>query len=275
MAKESATLRNMTSRLRRRLGGLVLPRTCLACGQAIESDAGELCLDCWTELEQAVGGGYCKTCGEDRDSYLLRDGRCTRCLTKRPGLRLDGFARVGRYDGTLKRLILAFKRHFVLDRLLGRMLSDAVAGRFDPAKVDLWVPVPSHWRRRLTVGFQPTALLARAVARRWRGRVEPAIVAKRYVPPFHLRGHMSATARAEEIKGVFAVSSSYRLNGQTVCVIDDVTTTGATLGEAKRALRDAGAGRIMAAVLARASSASLGADRNEATGASVIDAGGA
>jgi predicted amidophosphoribosyltransferase len=247
-----------------RLAELVLPRVCAACGKDLGSAGGEMCRDCWEEVSRGVGGTYCRRCGEDRVSYLLSDGECTKCRLKKGRLRLDGFARVGRYDGALKQLILGFKHRFVLDKLLGGLLSHAVLGRFDPAKVDLWVPVPAHWRRRLTVGFQPTALLARATVSSWGGRVEPLLAAKRFVQPFHLREGMSAADRAAAIKGAFEVVSGRRLDGQTVCVIDDVTTTGATLGEARRALQAAGAGRIMAAVMAKTgnqSAVSRGLDR--------------
>ena len=246
------------------VSGLVLPRVCAACGRTLRGDTGELCHDCWSELSRTVGGAYCSCCGEDRVSYLLRDGRCTRCRLKTNCFRLDGFARVARYGGVLKDLVLSFKRNFVLDRLLGRLLSQAIVGRFDPAEVDLWVPVPAHWRRRLTLGFQPTALLARSVAASLRGRIEPVLHARRYVAPFHLQEGMSIADRRAAIKGAFGLTPGCRLEGRTVCIIDDVTTTGATLAEARRVLQAAGAGRIMAAVLARASrdsADSVGLDR--------------
>ena len=55
------------------------------------------------------------------------------------------------------------------------------------------------------------------------------------------------------IKGAFRAVTRSRLAGKTVCIVDDVTTTGATLAEAKRALREGGARHIMAAVLAKVS----------------------
>jgi predicted amidophosphoribosyltransferase len=240
------------------VSGLVLPRVCAACGAAVDGGGRELCSGCWCELSRTVGGTYCSCCGEDRVSYLLRDGQCTRCRLKKSRLRLDGFARVGRYGGVLKDLVLGFKRRFVLDRLLGRLLSQAILGRFDPAEVDLWVPVPAHWRRRLSLGFQPTALLAKSAAASLGGRIEPALEARRYVPPFHLQEGMSAADRRAAIKGAFVVTSGYKLSGCTVCVVDDVSTTGATLAEARRVLQGAGARRVFAAVLARASRDSAG-----------------
>ncbi len=201
-----------------------------------------------------VGGAFCRTCGDDRVENLLKDGQCTRCRLKQPGLRFHGFARVGRYDAALKSLVLRFKHRVILDRLLGRLLTDAIRGRFDPGEVDIWAPVPSHWRRRMAVGYQPTYLLSRAAVAAWRGRVEPVLVARRYVPPFHLQPGMSSVKRAQAIHGAFCVAKGYRLAGKTICVVDDVTTTGATLAEARRALREGGVKRIYAAVVAKVSS---------------------
>lgn len=229
----------------------MFPPVCAACGTAVLDSTDELCRSCWEELSLVVGHAYCMSCGEDRQDYLLTDGQCTKCRVGDTPSRFDGFARVGRYDGVLRQLILSFKRRFVLDGLLGRLLADAISGRFDPGEVDYWVPVPAHWRRRLTVGFQPTWLLACAAVRRWRGRVEPMLAATRYVAPFHTRERLSAKARADAIRGAFRAGRGWDLTGKAVCLVDDVTTTGATLREARRALRAAGAKKVLAAVLAK------------------------
>ncbi len=231
-----------------------MPRQCATCDCAIEHGPGELCGDCGQALAAVVGGAFCRTCGDDRIESLLKDGQCTRCRLKQGGLRFDGFARVGPYDAALKTLVLQFKHRVILDRLLGGLLADAIRGRFDPSEVDLWVPVPSHWRRRMAVGYQPTYLLSRAATAAWHGRVEPVLVARRYVPPFHLQPGMSSRARSQAIHGAFRVAKGYRLEGKTVCVVDDVTTTGATLAEARRALMDGGVSQLFAAVVAKVSS---------------------
>jgi ComF family protein len=237
-----------------RLAELIVPRVCANCGSAIPCESGELCLRCWDDLQQVIAASYCRTCGDDRAAYLLPEGQCTRCRLRTGGRRWDGFIKVGRYDGVLKSLILRFKHRFILDRLLGELLSHAILSRLDSASVDHWVPIPAHWRRRLLVGFQPTALLARSAVRPLGRRFEPVLAATRYVPPFHLREGMSAADRAEAVKGAFRPAGGCSLEGRTVCLIDDVTTTGATLREARRVVLEAGAQRVFAAVLATAAS---------------------
>lgn len=253
MTRYTALAMSWTARTRAVLTDLVIPRACAACQASTTEQEGELCAACAWDLEAQTGSPYCQTCGEDRGPHLLIDGRCTDCRLAKPKLRFGRFVRVGRYSGTLRRLILRFKHSFVLDRLLGGYLGAAILGRLDPESVDDWVPVPAHWARRLRVGFQPTALLARAAVKAWHGKVVPALRTTRYIPPFHLNPSMAPPQRAEAVHGAFQVVDPARIAGRRVCVIDDVTTTGATLTEAKRALRQAGAASVWAAVLAKTS----------------------
>lgn len=238
---------------------LVVPRSCAACDRSIGDGTDRLCEACALELSRLVGRPWCSTCGDDHGPHLLIDGRCTACRLRRNERAFDRFVRVGPYQGVLRGLILRFKHRYVLDRFLGRLLAAAVTGRFDPGEIDCWVPVPAHWRRRLAVGYQPTALLARAAATECGGRWVSALRMTRYLRPFHQSGPLSASRKRELLHGAFQVARPSAVSGRTVCVVDDVTTTGATLLEARRALRAGGACRVFAAVLARAGSAEDGA----------------
>ena len=98
----------------------------------------------------------------------------------------------------------------------------------------------------------PLDATATSLVRRSRANFRsPALRATRYVPPFHLSGPMPASARAEAIRGAFAVTDPGMIAGRSVCLVDDVTTTGATLCEARRVLRAAGVKRVFAAVVAK------------------------
>ncbi len=243
----------------RRMGGmitdLVIPRVCASCGVSIGLDGHVLCNRCATEMSRLVGGFYCETCGEDKHPHLLIEGCCGDCrLRKRGHLRFDRFIRVGRYAGALRAMILQFKHEIVLEHHLGNMMADAVQSRVDSSEVDLWIPVPSHWYRRFRRRYQPTALLARQTVRRFGGRVAPVLKMTHYVHQFHVNRALTRQARAEAISGAFKVIRGAPVAGRCVCLIDDVTNTGATLAEAKRTLRAAGARRVLAAVLAKTSS---------------------
>lgn len=243
---------SLISRTGKIVADLVLPRVCAACSSQIGLDDERLCEVCARDLLRQTSGAYCLTCGEDRNEYLLHDGRCTQCLLGKSRRRFANFIRAGRYDGPLKSLILRFKHNFTLDRLLGDLLWQAISGRIDPNSIDNWVPIPSHWTRRLRTGYQPTAMLADLVARESGSSVVHALRMTERVAPFHLQPGLSARDRAARIHGKMALGRSVQLAGRHICLVDDVMTTGATVGEAVRVLREAGVARISVAVLARA-----------------------
>lgn len=231
----------------KRVSDLVIPRLCAACGCRMGLSADELCGACWTELSTLVSARHCRGCGSDAGPHLLIDGRCTHCRMKRGAF--DLFVRVGPYAGVLRSLVLRFKREFVLDRLLGRLLRDALTGSLEFSDIDHWVPVPSHWRRRLWRGFQPTSLLTRAAIPKGAGTAESLLAMTRYVPPFHHK--MTSGDRSKAIAGAFRLARGGVVRKSNVIIIDDVSTTGATLREAARVMRAGGASKVFVAVVAR------------------------
>jgi predicted amidophosphoribosyltransferase len=160
---------------------------------------------------------------------------------------------VADYSGTTRTVLLAYKERDGL--VLTRPLSCALALALDAAASAhrslspgplLVVPVPSTraaWRRR---GYDPVLRLARAAQR---GEVVPALRHARVVTD---SVGLSASARWQNLEGAMVVRADVRsrLRGRTVLLVDDVITTGATLAEAGRALRAAGAHVPAAAVIA-------------------------
>ncbi|HPF41126.1 MAG TPA: double zinc ribbon domain-containing protein [Phycisphaerae bacterium] len=235
----------------RTLGALIQPPLCHVCDEPIDRQSDQLCRQCWMEIAELVGGDRCRRCGESRGPHLLIDQQCGACRSSAKGhVRFDGVACVGHYQGPLRSLILSFKRRFVLDDVLGRLLADKLSSAPFVSKIDLWVPVPSHWLRRLRRGYQPSMLLARAALRRLGVAPSAALRLRRWVPEFH-RFHLSKTARRDAIAGAFSVVKAAEIQARSVCLVDDVMTTGATLAEAARSLRRAGAAAVYVAVLAK------------------------
>lgn len=227
---------------------LLFPRTCAACRDVLTERGVGLCEGCAADLALHAAGDYCRQCARDAGPHLLHDGICTECLGH-PRAKLSRIARVGRHRGALRGLVLAFKHERILDALVGDLMAAAWQSEYAAARVDLIVPVPTPWLRRWRRGFQPTELLARRVARAanlpWKSSLR---MARRVRPQTGL----SATAREENIKGAFKSCGRKSIDGRTVCLIDDVCTTGATLREAAATLRDAGAAKVVAAVISRA-----------------------
>ena len=69
-------------------------------------------------------------------------------------------------------------------------------------------------------------------------------------PPRNVARSCSAAARARNVAGAFEVRRKNRLAGRDICLVDDIKTTGATLNECAKVLKQAGASRVFALVLA-------------------------
>lgn len=155
----------------------------------------------------------------------------------------------GAYEGPLRRAVHRWK--YRDERALSAELGDLVAAlvALDLAlgvPVDAVVPVPLHRSRVRERGYDQTALLAERVARRAALPLAPALHRIRHTAPQVALGRIE---RARNVDGAF-VAEAGSLRGLRVALIDDVTTTGATLIAAAKAARSAGARAVRAYVIA-------------------------
>jgi len=154
----------------------------------------------------------------------------------------------GEYAGALRRLIHLLKYRGVrtLAEPFGRWLAHALP--LDE-RVDLVVPVPLHWWRRYWRGYNQAEILAKEIARRtgllYSG---DALRRVRSTPP---QAQMTLSQRRKNVTAAFAVPDAEVVRGKTILLLDDVLTTGATLGACAKALKKAGARRVVALTLAR------------------------
>jgi ComF family protein len=193
------------------------------------------------------------------EAWLPRvDRACPRCALPSPGGGVCGacLARAPPYAAT----IAAHAYAFPVDRLLhalkygGRLaLADWAAGALARAvahgagtRVDAIVALPLAAVRQRERGFNQAHEIARRVAALRAIALLPALERIRAGPP---QAMLAASARAANVKGAFACVCDVR--GLALAVVDDVMTSGATLGEAARALAAAGAARVDAWVVAR------------------------
>ena len=135
----------------------------------------------------------------------------------------------------------------------GTLLADRLGAVLEEqpwlAGVEALCPIPIHLTRLIDRGYNQSRVLADRLARIVKRPVMDLLTRDRATPD---QVGLSASARMENVKGVFSLRFRSPLSGASVCLVDDVMTTGATLAEAARTLRRAGAGKIYAAVLAKA-----------------------
>ena len=115
-----------------------------------------------------------------------------------------------------------------------------------PDDVDAVVPVPLHWRRQWFRGFNQALEIARPVATHLAVPVDVPARRRRATKP---QSGLSATDRASNLRGAFAIRRE--IGFRHVLLIDDVVTTGATIGELARAMLRSGAMKVSAMAVAR------------------------
>jgi len=133
--------------------------------------------------------------------------------------------------------------------LLGRVFAEARGTDLASVAADVVAPVPLHWWRKWTRGYNQSESVARELARVLRLPFDPKLLQR--VRNTTRQVQSSRAERQENMKGAFRVRRGARVLGRTVLLLDDVMTTGSTAAEAAKTLRAAGADRVVLAVLAR------------------------
>lgn len=243
---------NILSSAMRRGGRAVLnfayPPLCAACRTPV-SEPHALCANCWQTIA-FLDGPVCAVCGLPFELDPGADTTCGSCHADPPPF--DKARSVMRYDDASRKPLLAFKRADRLDLVLPFARWLERAGRAIIEEADIIVPVPLHWTRLWQRRYNQSALLAKRISR---GSGKPlqafALTRIRATPS---QGEMvSAKARRRNVRGVFRVEPKYReaLAGNTVLLVDDVLTTGATVAACARTLKRSGAARVLVLTLAR------------------------
>jgi len=219
------------------------------------------CVFCRTDLPLAAEGLACPAC---RRRLTADRPRCLRCGT--PGTAdscatcrrfpppCAGLVVLGSYADDLRDLVLRAKRPAgdLIARGLASLLADSQRMTFRDWAIDLVVPVPMHWRRRLMRGASSADELARGLAAglglpcRRLLRRRRATRMQNELPVRERRGNVAAAF------GPTLAARAGRLRGRRVLLIDDVATTGSTLAACRDAAVSAGAAAVYAAVVARA-----------------------
>lgn len=175
---------------------------------------------------------------------------CGACLTDPPAQ--DGALAAMDYSHPWDRLIGQFKFNAALDLATSFAQSLETTWRASSwTKPDLILPVPLSDRRLRDRGFNQSWEIARRMATRIDCVADPGLVLRIKDTPHQLA--FPVDRRAANVKGAFAIEPRRmaEVRGRVIAIFDDVMTTGATVGELARMLRQAGAAQIHAWVVAR------------------------
>jgi len=224
---------------------LLWPPLCGVCGESVNDSSDGFCKACWDEVMECAVGDYCRRCGKDAVKFDVVGGKCGVCDGTE--LFFDGIARAGVYQDALRKLIQGFKfsDRSELAGFLGQMADSAFQGSEFFDEVEMFVPVPLHWKRFLRRGYNQSKLLTKQLNHPT-AKINCDLVRMRNT---HRQWGLEAAKRRKNVKGAFGVRKRHSFEGKTICLVDDISTSWATLNECAKTLKLAGADNVYAVVV--------------------------
>ncbi len=244
---------------------ILFPPVCITCRNClVDSSGSRVDLVCGECLEKhlrlsAAGPSRCRCCGYPVAMLEHAAGAelefassekitfdCLEC--RRWGFRFSTSYCLGAYEGALQRMVLQAKLlsgapiAYALGQLLGVMVGELEA--------DMVLPVPMHWQRRLSRQWSTAELIGRGFASRTGLSLRTNLL--QACRRTEKQGTLSPQQRLLNVRGAFRLRRRDLVQDRQVVLIDDVMTTGATLHEITTRLLQAGATRVLVAVICRA-----------------------
>jgi ComF family protein len=231
---------------------LVFPRVCVYCEKSRKGGGDFLCRLCQQEIV-FIDPPYCHCCGIPADlSYDFPTENFECALCRKNSFAFDRARSLGPYDSALKKLIghFKFKKQPGVMQDLAPFMADYYDRQEGSWKEFYVAPVPLYFGRMKDRTFDQSFLIAREVARILSLPMANGLL--RRVRDTDSQAKKTKAERAKNIKGAFEVDRPDRVAGMNFLLVDDVMTTGATVNEAAKMLKRAGAGQIHVFTLARA-----------------------
>ena len=211
--------------LRDRFWDLLYPPRCPFCGRVLERP--EICTQCRETLPWIA---------EETVARELHSGLVCASLLWYEGAVRDGI-RHFKFQGGLSAAR-------PMGALLAQCAADQFSGCFD---VVTWAPVSRKRKRKR--GYDQSELLAREACRVWEVSPERLLVKNIHTPA--QSSLQEVEARQANVQGVYGPAPDAKIRDRRILIVDDVCTTGATLEECARVLREAGAAEVWGITLAR------------------------
>lgn len=207
---------------------------CDACLKNIEFLPFQVCPKC--EQATTENGNTCSKCKHASD--------------------LDALTVAAKYkEKNISKLVHLYKYRFIEDLHvpLGKILVQALSESNLPVP-DIIIPVPLHKRRLRWRGFNQSQLLAKYISQNLAlgleiSNEENALQRKKYTPPqMKIKKYSD---RQNNLQNAFTASDPEKIRNKTILLVDDIATTGTTLFECAKILKQNGAKKIFTAVIAR------------------------
>lgn len=228
---------NFFKKLKNDFLDLIFPRFCVGCGL----EGAWLCNKCKKDIIEVLAQ-ICPDCGR-----LSQNGRyCPRC---RKGKSLKGIIVAAYYEeGAIREVVHNFKYNSVteLSDILARLLINAY--KKANLKIDLITFAPLHPKRLAQRGYNQAEILAQKLSLKTGTELKNLLKKTRSTKR---QVEMSGKNRRKNLIGAFVLNGKQNIKNKKILIVDDITTTGATLNECALVLKNKGAKEIWGLVVAR------------------------
>ena len=229
------------------LVSLLFPPHCAFCRDATPSGQ-HLCESCRAKAAR-IERPYCQQCSQPFDGAIDGNFTCVNCGDRQ--FHFDCAVSRYRSAGLVRELIHRFKyeRRLYLRSQLAEWLAEALEDeRIRAQPCDYLVPVPLHPARMREREFNQADVLARLLARR---AGAPVLAALRRIRYTTTQTRLDREERMQNLRNAFRVRQTSRVSGSHLILVDDVFTTGSTVDECARVLKQAGAASVRVVTVAR------------------------
>lgn len=206
------------------------------------------CICCSAILNAGSEISLCKACAEEIDYY----NNCINPLDMPEGISTycDGMICVGKYSEALKNVLRSFKfgskpQYF---RAFGMLLALKVQNTCIHEESNLILPVPMFKSKLKHRGYNQADLMAGYAARVLGIKTRSNLLIK--TADTKSQSSLTREERLKNLDGHFTVVDTKAVEGKRILLVDDIITTGSTINECSKALKQAGADIIIAAVIA-------------------------
>jgi ComF family protein len=216
---------------------LLFPPVCGGCGKV----GSHWCEECQRRV-QILNGTVCDVCGLPQDTH----GICNACRAERPYFHALRAWTV--FEDPVRKALhkLKYYRNFSLgDALAAQMFAFTKGLNWQP---DMLLPIPLGRQRMKERGYNQAGMIAEPLAMALDIEFAPKALMRRKETRSQVG--LSKQERQKNVLGAFQVVAG--VNGKTILVLDDVSTTGSTLSSSAEALLSAGAKDVYALTVARA-----------------------
>ena len=216
---------------------ILLPRTCIVCGESLLLDEEHLCLECLADLPQTYFWQRSHNQMADKFNEVIQ--RKEHESFERYAYAAALFFYHSEADYRLIPYQIKYHGNLSAGMFFGKMLGRRLASSDIYSDVDMVIPVPLHWTRKWQRGYNQAEVIAEGVAEAMKIPLRTDILKRCRRTATQTK--LTVEDKTRNVSGAFTISDEYipRKDIRHILLIDDVFTTGSTSASCLSALRSA------------------------------------